>query len=224
MKSIRKFILVTASVLVASAAHAQFGGLGGFGGGGGGGGGGDISADVTSFVTKSRSLSELASRSMTAINAAFSSESDIAAKRAALEAIDKITDPAEKEAKKAAVYESESAEAKRRLESGEMEKAISGLSDAKKKQVSAAILNFGIGALQAVDLAKTGQGIVQKASANPMSIPKVVPVKDALPLLSKIASDAGGFFVGVIKLAKGANISIPEVTASSKPVDSGDFK
>jgi len=68
-------------------------------------------------------------------------------------------------------------------------------------------------------LVKTGQSLVQKVSTNPMDIPKVVPVKDALPLLSKVGSDAGGLFAGVIKLARGAKISVPEVKSDSKPVD-----
>lgn len=51
---------------------------------------------------------------------------------------------------------------------------------------------------------------------NPMNLPKIVPVKNAIPMLGKVAGDAGGFFVAVIKLAKRANISIPEVRADSK--------
>jgi hypothetical protein len=219
MKSLRKFLIISAALISATASHAQFGGLGGMLGGGGGGGGGDVSGEVAAFIAKSQVLSGLASRSVTAINAAFSSEEESAKKRAALEAIDKITNTAEKEAKKAALYESESAETKRKLESGEMEKAIGSLSEDKKKQVTAALLNFSIGALQAVDLVKTGQSLVQKVSTNPMDIPKVVPVKDALPLLSKVGSDAGGLFAGVIKLARGAKISVPEVKSDSKPVD-----
>lgn len=216
MKSLRKFLIISAALASASAAHAQFGALGGMLGGGGGGGG-DVSADVTAFVAQSKVLSDLASRSVTAINAAFSSEEETAKKRETLQAIDKLPDSSEKEAKKAAMYESESAEAKRRYESGEMEKAIGALSEEKKKQVSAALLNFGIGALQATGLVKNGQGIIQKVGANPMNLPKVIPVKDALPLLSKVASDSGGLFSGVLKLARGANIAVQEVTSNSKP-------
>jgi len=221
LKMIRKTALVAACLLAAHVAHAQFGGLGNMLGAATGTGstasaGGDIAGDVSNFVTKSAVLGAMSSRSLTAINAAFSSDEQIAAKRAALLAIDQITDPKEKQAKTAALYESESAEAKRRLDSGEMEKSIGGLDAGKKKQIGAALLNFGIGALQAVDLTKSGQNMVQKASSNPMNFPKLLPVKDALPLLGKVASDAGGFFVGMMKLAKGANIAVPEVKADSK--------
>lgn len=226
MKMIQKTVIVAACLMAANAAHAQFGGLGnmlgaatGTGSSGSGSAGGDITGDVSNFVTKSAILGAISSRSVTAINAAFSSEEQIAAKRAALLAIDQITDPQEKQAKTAALYESESAEAKRRLDSGEMEKSIGGLDTGKKKQIGAALLNFGISALQAVDLAKSGQNMMQKASSNPMNFTKLLPVKDAMPLLGKVATDTGGFFLGMVKLAKGANISVPEVKADSKVVN-----
>lgn len=224
IKMIQKTVIIAACLMAANAAHAQFGGLGNMlgaatGTGSSGSTGGDIAGDISNFVTKSAVLSAISSRSVTAINAAFSSEEQIAAKRATLLGIEQITDPKEKQAKTAALYESESAEAKRRYESGEMEKSIGGLDAGKKKQIGAALLNFGIGALQAVDLTKSGQNMVQKASGNPMNFTKLLPVKDAMPLLGKVASDAGGFFLGMVKLAKGANISVPEVKADSKVVN-----
>lgn len=217
MKTIRKAVIVAISLLVANAAHAQFGALGGLvGGNKSAASSGDMATDVTNFLTKSAALSAMTSRSLTAINAAFASDEEIAAKRAALGAINQITDPKEKEAKVAALYESESAEAKRRLSSGEMEQKIGGLDSAKKKQIGDAILNFGIGTLQAVELTKSGQSLMQQAGANPMNLPKILPVRTAIPMLGKVAGDAGGFFVGVIKLAKGANIAVPEVKATTK--------
>ena len=224
MKMISKTLLVSACLLAAHAAHAQFGGLANLvgaatGTASAGNAGGDVAGDVSYFVTKSAVLGALSSRSLTAINAAFSSDEQIAAKRAALLAIEQITDPKEKQAKTAALYESESAEAKRRLDSGEMEKSIGELDATKKKQIGNALLNFGIGSLQAVDLTKSGQNMVQKASTNPMNLMKLMPVKDALPLLGKVASDAGGFFLGMVKLAKGANIAVPEVKVDSKVVN-----
>lgn len=222
MKVLHSVLIVAACVFSSTAAHAQLGGLGklaGVGGGDSSAASGDIAADVNSFLTKSTTLSAMTARSVAAINAAFSSDEQIAAKRASLAEIEKVTDPKEKGAKLAALYESEAAEAKRRYDSGEMAKQIGGLDEAKKKQIGAALLNFGIGALQAVDLTKVGQNMMQKASGNPMNVTKLVPVKDALPLLGKVAGDAGGLIAGVIKLAKGANIAVPAVTVSSTPAE-----
>lgn len=248
MKINRNAVVIAVCLMIASGAHAQFAdfsksvtnalgvlgsNLGGTLGGlsdnlgstlGGAGNkvsnnGNDISTDVANFVTKSAVLSALTSRSVTAINAAFSSEEEIEKKRAALQAIDQTTDPKEKQVKTAALYESESAEAKRRLDSGEMEKTISGLDETKKKKLGTALFNFGIGALQAVGLTMTGQNIVQKVSSNPINIIKATPIVDVLPLLGNVAVDASGLVVGVMKLVRGANISVPEVTVNSKTTE-----
>jgi hypothetical protein len=221
MKMIRKALVVAACLVAANAANAQLGALGSLMGAAkpGASAGGDISTDVSTFVNKSAALSELASRSVTAINAAFASDEKLAEKRAALEQINKVTDPKEKTAKFAELYKSEQAEAQTLLESGEMEKRIGALSSEKKKMIGQALLNFGIGTLQAIELTRDGQSLIQKAGMNPMNLSKMLPVKDALPLLGKVAGDSGSFLVGVAKVAKGANISVPAVKADSKPAD-----
>jgi hypothetical protein len=218
MKKIVQTALIAACLMGAGAAQAQLGGLGSLGGmlGGKKSAGGDIGAEVGSFVTQSQALGLLASSSVTAINAAFASDEQRASKAAELAAINKLTNPDEQKARTAKLYESEAAEAKRLLESGEMKDRMATLDSAKKKQIGDALMNFGIGGLQAVVLTKTGQSLIQKASADPMSLPKLLPVKDTLPLLGKVAADAGGFMVGVMKVAKGANIEVREVSASSK--------
>jgi hypothetical protein len=208
MKTIHKALVVAACLMATGAANAQFGGLGNM-----------LGADVGAFVSKSAALSELAGLSVTAINAAFASDQEIEEKRAKLAQLNAITDPKEKAAKFAVMYSSEQAKAQTLLDSGEMEKRMGTLSGEKKKMIGQALLNFGIGSLQAVELTRTGQSLIQKAGANPMNLPKIMPVKDALPLLGKVAGDAGSFFVGVAKVAKGANISVPAVKADSKPAD-----
>jgi hypothetical protein len=221
MKKIRTALVVAACLMATGAANAQLGGLGSLMGAAksGSNSGGDIGADVTAFVSKSAALSALASQSVTAINAAFSTDEQLAAKRAKLADAEAITDPKERTAKFAELYKSEQAEAQTLLDSGEMQKRIGSLSSEKKKMIGNALLNFAIGSLQAVDLAKSGQSLIQKAGASPMNLPKIVPVKDALPMLGKMTSDTGSFFVGVVKVAKGANISVPKVTAESKTVE-----
>jgi hypothetical protein len=215
MKKIVQAVLVAACLMGAGAAQAQLGGLGGMLGGKKSAGG-DIGAEVGSFVQQSQALSLLASNSVTAINAAFASDEQRKSKAAELEAINKLTNVDEQKARMAKLYESESAETKRLLDSGEMKERMASLDSAKKKQIGNALTNFGIGGLQALALTRTGQSLIQKAGADPMSLPKLMPVKDSLPLLGKVATDAGGFMVGVVKVAKGANIEVREVSASSK--------
>jgi hypothetical protein len=92
----RSFSLLTAGACLLSmnAAHAQLSALGGLASSIGGMlastanpmAGGDA-YDVDGFVRRSAELSEIAGRSVTAINAAFASEEQLTAKRAALSAI-----------------------------------------------------------------------------------------------------------------------------------------
>jgi hypothetical protein len=215
MKKIAQAVMVAACLMGAGAAQAQLGGLGGMLTGKKAVGG-DIDAEVRNFVSQSAALSQLASSSVTAINAAFASDEQRKLKAAELEAINKLTNADEQKARMAKLYESESAEAKRLLDSGEMKQRMAGLDGEKKKLIANALMNFGIGTLQAVALTKSGQSLIQKGSADLMSLPKLMPVKDTLPLLGKVGTDAGGFMLGVAKVAKGANINVPEVTASSK--------
>jgi hypothetical protein len=221
MKKIAQAVMVAACLMGAGAAHAQLGGLGGLLGAAKGNSGGDIGADVNTFVTQSAALSALTGRSVIAIKSAFDNAEQRALTKAELDAIEKLTDPKERDARRAKLVESSAAEAKRLYDSGEMKNRMASLDSSSRKQVGDALLNYGIGALQAAALTKTGQSLVAKAGANPMSLPQVLPVKDALPLLGKVVSDSGGFIAGVIKLAQGAKIEVPTPKADSKPVDLG---
>lgn len=222
MNKIAQAVIVAACLMAAGGAQAQLGGLGGLMGGAKSGGG-DIGAEVGTFMTQSANLSALASQSLVAINSAFLSQEESAVIKAELDAINKLTDPGEKQARFTKLYESQSAATKRLVDSGDMKGRMASLDSDGRKQIGNALLNFGIGGLQAVELSKTGQSLVSKAGANPMALPKVMPVKDALPLLGKVVTDSGGVMVGVAKLAQGAKIDVPKVTASSKPVDLGAF-
>lgn len=218
MNKIAQAVVVAACLMGAGAAQAQLGGLSGMLGGAKSGGG-DIGAEVSTFVSQSAALSALSSQSLVAINSAFMSQEASAIAKAELEAINKLTETGEKNKRTKALYESQSAEAKRLVESGEMKTRMATLDSNGRKLIGNALLNFGIGGLQAVELSKTGQSLVTKAGANPMTLPTILPVKDTLPLLGKVVSDSGGVIMGVAKLAQGAKIDVPKVTASSKPVD-----
>ena len=220
MKKIAQAVMMAACVFGAGAAHAQLGGLGGLlSAAKGGSGGGDISSDVSTFVTQSAALSQLTGRSVIAIKLAFDNAEQRALTKAELDAIEKLTDTKERDARRAKLVESASAEARRLYDSGEMKNKMTTLDSASKKQVGDALLNYGIGALQAVALTRTGQSLIARASANPMSLPQIIPVKDSLPLLGKVVSDSGGFMAGVVKLAQGARIDVPTPKADSKAVD-----
>jgi hypothetical protein len=224
-RSLRHVLAASACLLAVNSAHAQLSALGGLasslGGmlaGATGIGTAEAGYDVDGFVRKSAELSEVASRAVTAINAAFATDEQLTAKRAALAAIAAVAEPKERQARYAALYAAESAETKRLLDSGEMEKRMAQLDSDKKKLIGQALLNFAIGGLQAIELGKHGQALVQQAGISPVELVRILPVKDAIPLLGKVAIDASGFVGGVVKLARAANISVPDARTGSAPV------
>jgi hypothetical protein len=225
-RTLRHVLAASACLLAVNSAHAQLSALGGLasslGGmlaGATGIGTADAGYDVDGFVRRSAELSELAGRAVTAINAAFATDEQLAAKRAALAAIAAVAEPKERQARYAALYAAESAETRRLLDSGEMERRMAQLDGDKKKLIGQALLNFAIGSLQAVELGKHGQALVRQAGISPVELVRILPVKDAIPLLGKVAVDASGFVGGVVKLARAANISVPDARAASAPVN-----
>jgi hypothetical protein len=212
----RSIIIAIPGLFAAGSAFAQFGGLGGLlGGAMAGGGGGDVGQQVEEFVKRSALVSALAARALSRVNDAFRSDADAAAAKAEREAISKLTDPKEQQARTAKLVESESAAAAQLAKSSDLESKMASLDATKKRQVADGLFNFGIGVLQAMPLLKNGQGIVQGVASNPMQVMKVVPVKDAIPLLQKVISDGSGTIATLIKVAKGANIEVKTATENS---------
>jgi hypothetical protein len=223
MNTIRTAILAAGCMMAMTSAHAQFASLSGLASMGAnlltGAPMAEAGGDVDSFVSKSAALSELAGRSVAAINAAFATQEQLQAKRAALAAIAQLADAKTRQARYAELYKAESAEAHRLLDSGEMERRMGQLDSDRKKMIAQALFNFALGGLQAADLGRDGQALVQRAAMNPVELVRMVPVKDAIPLLGKVALDATGFLATVAKLARGADIAVPAATAGARPED-----
>lgn len=96
---------------------------------------------------------------------------------------------------------------------------MSQLDSDKKKMIAQALFNFALGSLQAVDLGRDGQALVQRAAMNPVELVRMAPVKDAIPLLGKVALDATGFLAGVARLARSNDIVVQDATPGAKPAN-----
>lgn len=176
---------------------------------------GNIDADVGDFMSKSLALADTSTRSLIAINSAYKSEEEIAKSKAALAAAEAKTDPGEKAAAYGALNKSEAADLEKFKNSKDASDKLKTLSADKQKKVGTAVFNLALAALTAPSLIDKGQKIISGASlTNAM---KILPVKDSIPLLQRFVSDGAGTVAGFAKLAKGANISIPEASASSQP-------
>jgi len=210
----RKIGFAVGATLLATTANAQFGSLGGLLGGDKASG--NIDTDVKNFLAKSVNIERTLNSAALAIVAAYANETDRAKLQGSLDEMKKTTDPKEAGAKFQEVSESTSAEMKKLTASSDLSAQTQNLSESKKKQIAVGVGNFLLGALQAKDLVPTGQTVMKGVSSNPMNIPKVIPVKDALPRLASAMSLAADTIPQFIKVLQGANIKVPEVSSSSK--------
>lgn len=213
-----RILVIAASLALGGAAHAQFAALSGLGKGSpASNSGGDISADVESFVGQSATLQELSAFALQKVNAAFKTDEEIQGKRAEREAIERMTDPKEKESRLSAMIKSEGAEFDNLSKSADLESRVKTLSADKKRWIADALLNLGIAGLRAPALSTTGQSILQKAGASPANLSKISPVKNALPQLAKFVEYSAAAAGGFAKVLKGADISVQVAKADSKP-------
>ena len=213
------FVALASSSLtfLPNTANAQLGGLGKLAGGGGAASG-NIESDVKTFVDKSYEINQILAASSLAMAAAYASEEQRAKLQVNLDAMNKSTDPKEKNTLAQKNITSSSAELDKIKNSSTLAEDTKKMSAEKKKSLAQGVANFLIGALQAKDLVPTGQAVVQSATTNPMSIPKVLPIKDALPVLASAIENAAKTMPTFVSALKGANIKVDEVTSSSKPV------
>lgn len=217
-------IMIAAAVSLGSAtpAMAQFGGLGGMMGGAkgdGATGSGNVEADVKTFTEKSAVVNKYAAQALVAISAAYSSDEERANAQAKLEKLNATTDPKEQNALVAEINKTEGAKVAQLVESKDLGDKTKNLDKAKQKMVGTAVANYLIAGARAVDLSKSGQGLMQSASSNPMALTKLANVKDALPLLADAATNAGKVLPKFVDVLRGAKVEVPKVSADSKPVD-----
>jgi hypothetical protein len=220
MKKMTIAVMATAlSLGLSGTAMAQFGGLGSMmGGSKSNASSGNIDADVKGFLEKSHVVNKLSAIALVAISAAYDKDSDMAGAQAKIAKLNSVTDPKEQQALVAEVQKTEGAKVAQLAQASDLADQTKSLSQEKQKLVGAAVSNFLIAGLRATELGKSGQGIVQGAAGNPMAITKIVPVKDALPLLGDAAGNATKVMPKFVDVLRGANVDVPKVTADSKEV------
>lgn len=222
MNKFHALMIATAlSIGAATPAMAQLGGLGGLLGGAKGGstGSGNVEADVKIFTEKSAVVNKFAAQALVAISAAYSSDEERANAQAKLEKLNSTTDPKEQNALVAEINKSEGAKVAQLAESKDLGEKTKTLDEAKKKMVGTAVSNYLIAGARAVDLTKSGSGMMQSAASNPMALPKLVAVKDTLPLLADATTNAAKVLPKFVDVLRGAKIDVPKVSAESTPVE-----
>lgn len=219
IKTLVMALSITGVLAVSAPASAQFGGLGSALGGGKSEAKGDIDGQVKSFMEQSGTTYKLVYNSLKAVEAAYATAEKAAKIQEEVAAFNKSTDPKEQQAKAAEALKTDGALVAELAQSKTAQEDTKNLSKDKQKLLMAGVSNFTIAALGAGNLGKTGGDIVKSVSSNPMSMGKVMPVKDALPILADTVSVSGKLLPALLKVMKGANLSVPEVKAESKPAD-----
>lgn len=225
MKKMHAIIIAAAlSLGAATPAMAQLGGLGGLGsmvGGakGSSGGSGNVDADVKTFTEKSGVVNKYAAQALVAISAAYATDEERANAQAKLQKLNATTDPKEQNALVAEINKTEGAKVAELAESKDLDAKTKQLDKEKQKMVGVAVTNYLIAGARALDLTKSGQGMLQSAASNPMALPKLGGVKDALPLLGDAATNAANVLPKFVNVLRGAKVEVPKVSADSKPVD-----
>lgn len=220
MKKIHAIMIAAAvSFGAATPAMAQLGGLLGAAKGGPATGSGNVEADVKTFTEKSSVVNKYAAQALVAISAAYSSDEERANAQAKLEKLNATTDPKEQNALVAEINKTEGAKVAQLAESKDLGDKTKNLDKEKQKMVGAAVANYMIAGARAVDLTKSGQGMMQSAASNPLTLPKLANVKDALPLLGDAATNAAKVLPKFVDVLRGAKVEVPKVSADSKPVD-----
>lgn len=188
-------------------------------GGGGASDAGDIDSKVKAFTDRSAVTNKLVGLSLLSIERAYATDEERAGLTEKMKALNSATDPKEINAQVTEIQKTDGAKVEELAKAKDAEEKTKKLDAKKQKEVAVGVSNFILAGLQAVKLTQDGQAIVSSVGSNPMNITKVIPVKDALPILADAASTSTKVMSGFTKVLKGANVQVAPVTAESKPAE-----
>ena len=209
-------VALTVGTLAATPAHAFLGAASSLLGGGGGGG--NVEQDVANFNTTMNNAVNLLNTSGQQLMQALASKEQQAVFEEKMKALSGITDAKEKNAKMVEIQADVSALIKQAETNKAVQEELKNADATKKQFVMDASFNYALGLLQTVELIATGNNIVQGVMANPMMALKVVPIKDALPLIQPLASGIKESTGSLINMMKAADIK-PTLPTSAKGVE-----
>lgn len=208
-------VALTVGALVASPAHAFLGGASALLGGGGGG---NVEQDVAKFNATMATAVNLLNTSGQQLMQALVSKDKQAEFNEKLKSLEGITDAKEKNAKIVAIQADVNAALKQAQNSKEVQEELKKADANKKQFIKGASFNYALGLMQTLDLVVTGNNIIKGVAANPMAALKVLPIKDALPLIQPLAGgfkDTTGMLMDVMKTA-GIKAELPK-SSDAKP-------
>ncbi len=179
---------------------------------------GDVDAQVAAFNEDATEIRAAVFFSVEQILAAVGTKEQIAKVRVNLDASNKVTNPKELGSLQGAVLKTEMQQAQEALNAKDATEKLEKMSPEMRAKVGKSMLALGIAALRMPNTIKTGQGIVQGAAANPMSIPKVIPVKDGLAMFADILPKLPTLVQAGFKMMRDVKMDPGNPSADAKPV------
>lgn len=174
----------------------------------------DVDAELKAFADESAETNRLAFNSLRAIRIAYEDAEGAARESAITRSVNAITDPKEREARMEHIRKSDLAVIDGLKNSNDTAERTRKLGSDKQKQIVAGVESFLSAAARATDLIMNGQSTIRYVSLGRMNMATVVPVKEAIPILTDSKNAATNIFPEFIKVLKAANLQVPQVAAN----------
>jgi hypothetical protein len=185
------------------------------------------SGDPDVFLAKAKKSETLIEKSSHLLFKAVASKEEQAKQEEMLKKMNQTSDPQEKNAQLMLINESESATIQKDAASKAIQQEAKNWDAQKKEQVSNALYNFSLGALQAGLLVPEGKAMASSIAGNPVNAARMAfklnSVYDSLKSIGGILVNSTKV-VGALKplmLAANIQVKLP-TTATDKPVDASN--
>lgn len=194
-------------------AQAQFGGFGALKGGGG--------ADLDGFLKSADDAEVLMRKSSWNLAEALLAKDKLDTLKEKREAIEKLTDPKEKEAKLREMDKDVNAELAK-VDYAAKSKELESDADSKKKEKTASgVYNFSLGALKDAELLAQGQKLVT-TPPSPANATKLPRLKNFVSSVSAQMDSIGKVASGLKQLSSSVGLKALPTKASDKPREIAD--
>jgi type I site-specific restriction endonuclease len=187
-------------------------------------GSGSSGADPDDFLRRAQSAEELTGRSADLLFKAVASKEEQEKMEELQKKLNETTDDKEKNALRHQITESEMATIEKRAADKELQQEAKKWDEKKKKQVSVAMYNLGLGSLQAALLVPEGMRIANSIRSNPVNAVRLAiklnSVVDALSALNGTISNTAKVTSAMKPLMSAAKIeSKAPTSAADTPKD-----
>ena len=178
--------------------------------------GADVGTQVETFNKTAGLISQAMTFALNQIIVALGTKEQIAIAKANAEGLLKVTDPGERNSQAGKSLVTGVGLLTQTMAESSAKEKMANLSPEMKKQVAASMFAVGVSALQIPGAMDLGKQIMSSASANPMNLSKVLPVKTGLSTFADILPTLPALVKNGSAMMREAKIEAPDPTFSAK--------